>query len=78
MPNHPIREAGLALPAALLACFVPTMLAYSPPPSATLLNQCVGVALWGGVAMTLPLRGAGRGLWASIAALLGAPLPALG
>ncbi len=72
MPNHPIREAGLALPAALLACFVPTMLAYSPPPSTTLLNQCVAVALWGGVAMTLPLRGAGRGLWASIAALLGA------
>ena len=72
MPNHPIREAGLALPAALLACFVPTMLAYGQPPSATLLNQCVAVALWGGVAMTLPLRGAGRGLWASIAALLGA------
>jgi hypothetical protein len=72
MTHHPIREAGLSLPAALLACVVPTMLAYNQPPSSTLLNQCVAVALWGGVVMTLPMRGAGRGLWASIAALLGA------
>ena len=39
--------------ALLLACTLPTLLAYNQPPSATLLNQCVAVALWGGVALVL-------------------------
>ncbi len=44
---------ALALWALLLACSLPTLLAYNQPPSATLLNQCVAVALWGGVALAL-------------------------
>ena len=44
---------ALALWALLLACSVPTLLAYNQPPSATLLNQCMAVALWGGVALAL-------------------------
>ena len=43
----------LVVLALLLACTIPTLLAYNQPPSATLLNQCVAVALWGGVAMVL-------------------------
>ena len=41
------------LPAMLLAATVPTLLALHQPPSVTLLNQCLAVALWGGVAMVL-------------------------
>ena len=39
--------------ALLLACTAPTLLAFNQPPSATLLNQCLAVALWGGVALVL-------------------------
>ena len=48
----------------MLACTVPTLLAYNQPPSATLLNQCVAVALWGGVALVLaPSRWPQRSGW---------------
>ncbi|MBC7726041.1 MAG: O-antigen ligase C-terminal domain-containing protein [Microbacteriaceae bacterium] len=43
----------LLLPAAILAATIPTLLAYHQPPSATLLNQCLAVALWGAVAALL-------------------------
>ena len=42
-------QTGLLL-AALVAATVPTALAYHQPPSATLLNQCLALALWGLVA----------------------------
>ena len=48
MSSRPRLVAAL-----LLACTLPTLLAYNQPPSATLLNQCVAVALWGGVALVL-------------------------
>ena len=44
---------ALLLPAALLAATVPTLLAFHQPPSATLLNQCLAVALWGGLVARL-------------------------
>ncbi len=56
-------RAGAALLAAcLLSAGVPTLLAYNQPPSATLLNQCLAVALWGAVVAVLaprlaPMRG---------------------
>ena len=68
-PLLPPPFAGLALPAALLAATVPTLLAYNQPPSATLLNQCVAVALWGGVAMALPAGRWVRSAWPLLAAL---------
>ena len=48
----PIRPTAASLPpwlllATLLAASIPTLLAYHQPPSATLLNQCLAVALWG-------------------------------
>ena len=43
--------------AAVLAATIPTLLAYHQPPSATLLNQCLAVALWGAVvALLAPAR----------------------
>ncbi|OYV00863.1 MAG: polymerase [Burkholderiales bacterium PBB5] len=39
--------------AALLATCLPALLAYNLPPSATLLNQCVAVAVWGGFVLVL-------------------------
>ena len=48
MSSRPRLVAAL-----LLACTLPTLLAYNQPPSATLLNQCVAAALWGGVALVL-------------------------
>ncbi len=65
----PLPFAGLALPAALLAATVPTLLAYNQPPSATLLNQCLAVALWGGVALALPPGRWVRSAWPLLAAL---------
>ena len=65
----PPRLSGLALPAALLGATVPTLLAYNQPPSATLLNQCLAVALWGGVAMALPAGRLLRSAWPLLAAL---------
>ena len=46
----------LLLPAAILVATIPTGLAYHQPPSATLLNQCLTVALWGAVAALLTPR----------------------
>ncbi len=65
----PPATITLALPATLLAACVPTLLAYSQPPSATLLNQCVAVALWGGVVMALPPGRPPRAAWPLLAAL---------
>ena len=51
------HQPGPALVAAtVLAACVPTLLALHQPPSATLLNQCVAVALWGMVAAVLSFR----------------------
>ena len=69
LPLPPPPFTGLALPAALLAATVPTVLAYNQPPSATLLNQCLAVALWGGVAMALPAGRLLRSAWPLLAAL---------
>ena len=43
---------------------LPTLLALHQPPSATLLNQCLAVALWGSVVAVMapglrPVRGSG-------------------
>ena len=59
------RSAGFQRAMAfMLACIVPTLLAYNQPPSATLLNQCLAVALWGGVALVLaPSRWPQRTGW---------------
>ena len=65
----PTAAGALALPATLLAACVPTLLAYSQPPSATLLNQCVAVALWGGVVLALPPGRPPRAAWPLLAAL---------
>ena len=70
-PDDPLSAPlpALALPALLLAATVPTLLARHQPPSATVLNQCVAFALWGGVALVLaPLRWP-RGAGALLAAL---------
>ena len=68
-PAHPVSPAASATPtlagtllvwaALLLAATVPTLLAFHQPPSSTVLNQCVAVALWGGVAMVVPQGWAG-------------------
>jgi len=59
------------LPALLLAATVPTLLAFHQPPSSTLLNQCLAVALWGGVAALLAPGGVVRAVWSPLAALGG-------
>ena len=56
-PIPPARSPWLALLAAcLLAASLPTQLAIHQPPSATLLNQCIAVALWGLVVGVLAPR----------------------
>ncbi|MDO9284385.1 MAG: Wzy polymerase domain-containing protein [Aquabacterium sp.] len=56
-PDHRAEVgASLLLPAAVLAAVVPTLTALHQPPSATLLNQCVAVALWGGLVAVLAPR----------------------
>ena len=52
------------LAACVLAACLPTLLALHQPPSATLLNQCLAVALWGSVVAVMapglrPVRGSG-------------------
>ena len=59
--GHPSRGGETALPLTLLLLFlpaacIPTLLALHQPPSATLLNQCLAVALWGLVAAVLAPR----------------------
>ena len=63
------RAAAMPAPALLAAC-VPTLLAFHQPPSATLLNQCLAVALWGMVVAVLaPRLVPTRGSLALLAAL---------
>ena len=58
------------LAASLLAASVPTQLAFHQPPSATLLNQCLAVALWGlVVAVMAPRLAPTRGSLPVLAAL---------
>ncbi len=67
------------LAASLLAACIPTLLAYHQPPSATLLNQCLAVALWGAVvAMMAPRLRASRGNMPLLAALALVGLAAAG
>ena len=69
-PADPAPAAHWPLLAAtLLAATVPTLAAFNQPPSATLLNQCLAVALWGGVAVLLPPGRWVRGLGPLLAAL---------
>lgn len=60
VPHPPPAAAPAAWPALLLASLVaatlPTLLALHQPPSATLLNQCVAVALWGTLAAVMAPR----------------------
>ncbi len=65
----PPKAAARLLAALLLAASVPTLLALNQPPSATLLNQCLAVALWGGVAVASPPGRLARGLGPLLAAL---------
>lgn len=69
------------LSAALLAVAVPSLLAYSLSPSATLINQCLAVALWGGFALLLPASQLGPALrraWPLAAVLVLLAAAALG
>ena len=68
-PGHGPAAGSLLLPAAMLAAVVPTLTALHQPPSATLLNQCMAVALWGGVAAVLAPRRWPRATLPLIAAL---------
>jgi hypothetical protein len=63
-PPSPSSSAALAptpgawpalLAACVLAACLPTLLALHQPPSATLLNQCLAVALWGAVVAVMKL-----------------------
>jgi O-antigen ligase len=68
--TRPSLDPTLVL-ASLLACCAPTLLAYNPPPSPITLNQCLAVALWGGVAaMTFTAVDRPRRLWAQVGALM--------
>ena len=70
--DRPTLDPALVL-ASLLACCVPTLLAYNPPPSPIVLNQCLAVAFWGGVAaMTFTPVNTPRRYWAQIAMLMSA------
>ena len=54
--------------AGLVAAVLPALLAFNLPPSATLLNQCVAVAVWGGWVMMVAPAGGLRAVWAPLAA----------
>ncbi len=62
---------------ALLAGAAPPLLAYNLPPSPTLINQCLAVALWGGFVLALAPAGASRRGAALQAALLALMLSVL-
>ncbi len=69
-PDSRLPADALLLAAALLAATVPTLLALHQPPSATLLNQCLAVALWGlVVAVLAPRLAPARGSLALLGAL---------
>ncbi len=54
---HPSSGTGLApLLSCLLAATLPTLVAMHQPPSATLLNQCLAVGLWGCLVAVLAPR----------------------
>jgi len=63
----------LQLAATLAAC-APALLAFNLPPSATMLNQCVAVAVWGGWVLVLApgWRASGAGVLLAALAALGA------
>ena len=67
--GHGFAAATLLLPATVLAAVVPTLTAFHQPPSATLLNQCVAVVLWGGLVAVLAPRRWPRATLPLIAAL---------
>lgn len=75
MPLHLPRislDPALLL-ASLLASNIPMLLAYNPPPSPSVLNQCLAFALWGAVAaMAFAPIDAPRKLCAQTAALMAA------
>ena len=69
-PDNRTTTEALLLPVALLAAVVPALMAYHQPPSATLLNQCLAVVLWGAlVALMAPRLVPARGSWPLLAAL---------
>ncbi len=75
MPNSPspggtalVAAPGLAL-TALVAGTLPPLLAYNLPPSPTLLNQCLAVALWGGFVFMLRPGGLALRGWSLQAAI---------
>jgi len=83
--HHPIDP--LLWLAGVVAAALPTLLAYNLPPSATLLNQCVAVAVWGGWLMmvaptarlrpvAVPLAAAGLVAAAALGSMLFGALPA--
>ena len=80
-PHH-TPSGGLwpaLLLASVLAASLPTLLAYHQPPSATLLNQCLAVALWGTVvAVMAPRLAPSRGSAPLLAALALVGLAAAG
>ena len=63
-PTAPARPSDpLPWLAAMVACGLPTLLAFNLPPSATLLNQCLAVAAWGAWVVVQGPRRWHRGIW---------------
>ena len=70
--DRPRIDPSLLMPV-LLACCVPTLLAYNRPPSPVALNELTAVVLWGGVAaMTYRVVDSSRKFFLQIGALTGA------
>jgi O-antigen ligase len=69
VPSHLSLGSTLAL---LAATLLPTSLAFSQPPSPTVYNQLLALALWGGAILVLAARPAAAGTVHSAAALLAA------
>ena len=64
---------------ALLACSLPTLLAYHRQPSAIAINECLAVVLWGGVAaLSFSSSDAPRKIWSQTLALIGALILLIG
>jgi O-antigen ligase len=71
-----VGPPALLAPALWFAVALPALLAFNLPPSSTMLNQCIAVGLWGGVAAlarSAPLGRAGA-LAAALLLLTGAAL----
>ena len=74
----PATLTAVALVAALAAT-LPSLLAYNPPPSPTLLNQALALACWGlFAAVAAGAWRAGRGAWPLLLVLGGVALGVLG